>query len=601
MGSRRTNSGVERVYGAAAAWVEHALRQDSSLFTPGVPIWSSELLAELRQRFLEDMDVAGGNFQQRLIGQLAGSLPEVYQLMAEVLYFHFLIVSNSAIKSDTKRRHIYSVLAGAHVTIPQERAAGLTQGISGPGPFFLAGRPFQVGFLIEFVQQWKELDTYEQERLLGDPWEFKGFATGLEFRSRLMRGRYYSASAQREALLHLVFPDTFEGIVSGDHKQRIADTFAGLVAEPAGDIDRRLAQIRPAMEAKYGYTDDIYYSHTDVQVQWNPNVEPPDDLDTQQPDDLDTQQSDTDLESLADELLWDAGELQKIIDGLKDKRQVIFQGPPGTGKTYAARRIAEWYARQSGGYRIVQFHPSYAYEDFVQGFRPTLTGGQAGFTLTNGPLLEMAKQAEANPEATYILIIDEINRGNVSKTLGELYFLLEYRDEEITLQYSSESFRLPRNLWFIGTMNTTDRSIALVDAALRRRFYFFNFFPDQPPVQGLLRRWLRRENPGAEWVADLLDAANRKLNDRQLGIGPSYFMRGDLDESRVQFIWEQAVLPYIEEHFFGEEDRLREFAYDALRPKPNAQPSTPDAGDDENGEAGNASGQPEADDGDATA
>ena len=102
-------------------------------------------------------------------------------------------------------------------------------------------------------------------------------------------------------------------------------------------------------------------------------------------------------------------------------------------------------------------------------------------------------RAEANPDATFILVIDEINRGNVAKILGELYFLLEYRDEEVNLQYSNEPFSLPKNLWFIGTMNTTDRSIALVDAALRRRFYFFGFFPDEPPVKGLLSRWLDTE------------------------------------------------------------------------------------------------------------
>ena len=122
------------------------------------------------------------------------------------------------------------------------------------------------------------------------------------------------------------------------------------------------------------------------------------------------------------------------------------------------------------------------------------------------------------------MVIDEINRGNVAKVLGELYFLLEYRNESVSLQYSGNRFSLPENLWFIGTMNTTDRSIALVDAALRRRFYFFGFFPDEPPVRGLLSRWLEINQPDAEWVAGLVELANRKLEDRHLGIGPSYFL-----------------------------------------------------------------------------
>ena len=297
--------------------------------------------------------------------------------------------------------------------------------------------------------------------------------------------------------------------------------------------------------------------------------------------------TDPNIRLLARQLLWEPGELQKIIDGLRDKRQAIFQGPPGTGKTYVAKRIAEWCREHGGDFQIVQFHPSYSYEDFVEGFRPTLTdGGQAGFKLTEGPLRRIAEKAEANPDATFILVIDEINRGNVAKVLGELYFLLEYRSEKVGLQYSNEQFSLPKNLWFIGTMNTTDRSIALVDAALRRRFYFFGFFPDEPPVKGLLGRWLEENNPEAKWVADLVDLANDKLGDRHLHIGPSYFMKKDppLDENRVRFIWEQAVIPYIEEQRFGEEDRLKQFSYDQLKLKldgaaPRSEVGVPQAED----------------------
>jgi len=117
---------------------------------------------------------------------------------------------------------------------------------------------------------------------------------------------------------------------------------------------------------------------------------------------------------------------------------------------------------------IVQFHPSYAYEDFVEGYRPTLTdAGQPGFELVPGPLKRVAEKAVANPETKHVLLIDEINRGNIAKVFGELYYLLEYRDQKINLQYNhKEQFGLPKNLWLIGTMNTADRSIALIDAAL---------------------------------------------------------------------------------------------------------------------------------------
>ena len=201
----------------------------------------------------------------------------------------------------------------------------------------------------------------------------------------------------------------------------------------------------------------------------------------------------TSLRALADELSLDLGFLRRIEALLDDKRQVIFQGPPGTGKTFVARKLAACLAGSGDRVRLVQFHPSYAYEDFVQGFRPTLRNGQAGFELTDGPLLAMARRAKSKPDAKYFLVIDEINRGNLAKVFGELYFLLEYRDEPMQLQYSNAEFSLPDNLYIIGTMNTADRSIALVDLALRRRFHFVEFHPGKRPVQGLLGRWLERE------------------------------------------------------------------------------------------------------------
>ena len=142
-----------------------------------------------------------------------------------------------------------------------------------------------------------------------------------------------------------------------------------------------------------------------------------------------------DLHSLVTELRLDLDFLSEIWALLEDKRQIIFQGPPGTGKTYVAQRLAEHLAGSSDRVTIVQFHPSYAYEDFVQGFRPTLDEeGRAGFVLTDGPLLTAANHARCEPDERHFLIIDEINRGNLAKVFGELYFLLEYRDKMIRLQ-----------------------------------------------------------------------------------------------------------------------------------------------------------------------
>ena len=274
----------------------------------------------------------------------------------------------------------------------------------------------------------------------------------------------------------------------------------------------------------------------------------------------------TSLQALANGSHLPVDFLEEIESLLDEKLQVIFQGPPGTGKTYVALKLAKHLAGSEERVTLVQLHPSYAYEDFVQGFRPTLVDGRPGFEMRDGPLLRATKRARAEPDAKHFLVIDEINRGSLAKVLGELYFLLEYRDEKILLQYSDEPFSLPDNLYIIGTMNTADRSIALVDLALRRRFYFVEFHPDDEPVKGVLRRWLEANtHDDMEWLADVVEQVNELLEaDRHAAIGPSYFMKENLDEDSVRRIWKHSVLPYIEERRFGEDDSRGKFDLDRL-------------------------------------
>ncbi len=277
--------------------------------------------------------------------------------------------------------------------------------------------------------------------------------------------------------------------------------------------------------------------------------------------------ADPDLAALARDTYLTAEFLQEIVELLEDKKQVIFQGPPGTGKTYVAQALGECLAGSSSRVTLVQFHPSYAYEDFVQGFRPKQQhNGQPGFELQNGPLLRAASEAIEDPEEKHFLVIDEINRGNLAKVFGELYFLLEYRNKPMDLQYSNTSFSLPDNLYIIGTMNTADRSIALVDLALRRRFHFVEFHPDDEPVRGVLRQYLGTKAPGMNWVANVVERANEILKeDRDAAIGPSYFMKDNLTEDSVQRIWRHNVLPYLKELLYGRDEELKKFDLDALR------------------------------------
>ena len=287
--------------------------------------------------------------------------------------------------------------------------------------------------------------------------------------------------------------------------------------------------------------------------------------------------------ALGDDLHLPMDFLENIDTLLDDKKQVIFQGPPGTGKTYVAQKLANHLAGSEDRVTLVQFHPSYAYEDFVRGFRPSLKDGQPGFELKDGPLLQAAERAREEKNANHFLIIDEINRGNLAKVFGELYFLLEYRDDAITLQYQKEGedkFSLPSNLYIIGTMNTADRSIALVDLALRRRFYFVEFHPDDEPVKGVLRRWLQAKHPDMGWVADVVERANELLkDDRHAAIGPSYFMKEDLDEDMVKRIWKHSVLPYIEERRFGGDEVSDDFDLEKLKGSIKAGGGTEDGED----------------------
>ena len=276
------------------------------------------------------------------------------------------------------------------------------------------------------------------------------------------------------------------------------------------------------------------------------------------------------LKELAEDLHLPVDFLRNIETLLDEKKQVIFQGPPGTGKTFVAQKLMRYLAGSEDHCQLVQFHPSYSYEDFVRGYRPTLHDGQQpGFALQDGPFLRIAKRATSDPGGKYFLVIDEINRGNLAKVFGELYFLLEYRDRPMELMYreSEEApFTMPGNLYIVGTMNTADRSIALVDLALRRRFAFVDFSMREEAVKRLLRAWLAANDLGEmDWVADVVERANEKLDAHHAAIGPSYFMRKPLDKAAVERIWKHSVLPYVEEHLYGERARLSAFALDKLR------------------------------------
>ena len=603
MGSRRTGDAAEKMYAAAQNWVDSALRKDDSLFTPGEPIWSIEFLEELRPRFLEQPGVLReGDFLPRLKQQLAGSRPEVYQLMAEALYIHYLI---QYLRLQTKLNKIALVLEWSPrpVSIPQPLIDGLQSMLVNARAGFADKRiSYQVGTLIETVEQWKKLESAGRSQLLDDPVAFKKFLFTRRFNSALLVNNQNTGDLERHLMLHIVHPNSFEAMLGNDKKKlAAARAFSHYIFHRTADVDLAIYQIRRGLEAQY--TRDISFYHGEIQQFWKPKKGWPVIEEIYGEDEYKyprvlPRPSLTpafDLTSLAAKLYLSVDFLKNIELLLDDKKQVIFQGPPGTGKTYVALALAKHLAGSDERVTLVQFHPSYAYEDFVRGFRPKVSeDGQAGFELKDGPLLQAAGRAKKESDERHFLIIDEINRGNLAKVFGELYFLLEYRDEEITLQYQRDAdegkFSLPENLYIIGTMNTADRSIALVDLALRRRFYFVEFHPDEEPVRGVLRRWLEAKHRNMEWVADVVESANKLLeDDRHAAIGPSYFMMDGLDDAMVERIWKHSVLPYIEERRFGGDEVSDDFNLDKLKASVQADSGSADGESDANNQDGGVS------------
>lgn len=323
---------------------------------------------------------------------------------------------------------------------------------------------------------------------------------------------------------------------------------------PGKSVAKRLTDITP-------YTDYIEKLIT---------IFTPDEL-----DDVDTQSEVDYPEYSSADFLSDVymseQDYETLVNVLKMKKNIILQGAPGVGKTFTAKRLAYSIigAKNPDRVQMIQFHQSYSYEDFIEGYRPT----ENGFTIKKGSFYKFCKLAEDDDENDYFFIIDEINRGNLSKIFGELFMLIEKdkRGIELQLLYSDENFSVPPNVYIIGMMNTADRSLAMLDYALRRRFSFFTMKPGFNTIGFQTYQDSLKSDAFKKLISCIKQLNSKIAADISLGegfcIGHSYFCGLTAKTATVQTltsIIEYELIPLLKEYWFDEPEKIIDWS-DRLR------------------------------------
>ena len=554
---------------AAEKWKQQCLLDGGSLFSEE-SLWTRENFDQLRIYFVENLDKGSGSFYEKLKLQLEHAPPEAKRLWAEMTWVLFLIVYRGMLKPETKRDQIRQVWEWSGSVLPDNHwALGevLAKGVVNPGQAYNTYRWRECRFFITTMISWFSLSSEDRVSLLTDPWDFAEWLDAQEY----CQGRQF-----RHAFLHLLFPDEFEAIMSQGHKEKIVNAFSkqwnqDLLTNDKDSIalDQALLKIRERLKTEYPDKKVDFYSSQFKDIwQSSQPAPPPPPPQVRETAPLFASYSIDNI--LKEGCFLEREKLETILQRLRDKKNLILQGPPGTGKTWLAKKLAFVVIgeRDEDRIRPVQFHPNLSYEDFVRGWRPS---GNGKLDLVDGPFLQMINTAKGDPESQYAIIIEEINRGNPAQIFGEMLTLLESdkRNETEALELSyrkneGERVYIPENLYVIGTMNVADRSIAMVDFALRRRFAFVDLEPIFGNVwQDWVHNQCKIDKEFLSQVEEKMNVLNEQIaGDTNLGtqfrVGHSYVTPSakEIDNSREWFkqVAETEIGPLLDEYWFDTPD-----------------------------------------------